>query len=96
MTFYGYGVGLPYTSNAAGDWFGVMDKRLELMSQMTGNETPDQLAAINALDKQYAIQEAQAKVEYEYTQNWIEANDKQRKKNGEQKRNLFNMGAIFC
>lgn len=93
MTISGYGV--PYSGDAAGNWFAVSDKRLALMSKVTGNESPSELGAIYAQDKKLALQEAQYKIEYDYTTAWQDANRQHRKDNVKKSRARLDSGVLF-
>jgi hypothetical protein len=89
------GVGFPYPSDSASDWFSIADKRLALMSRVTGRESPAELGAIYAYDKQLSIQEAQAKVKYEYTSQWQDSIKLMQKKESERRQRMIDNGVIF-
>ena len=81
--------------SAADDMFTYADKRMALANRVTGQETPEQLAAIQQQDKQLALKQIQAEVRYEYYNAWQEQREQRRKKAREQHQRLFEMGAIF-
>ena len=76
--------------------FSYADRLIARTGAVTGQESPAQLLALNAEEKQDALRKARADFEakfdwgrFEQAENW---QDKERK----QKQNLFNMGAIFA
>jgi len=75
--------------------FRAGDARLALSNQMTGNETPAQLVAIQALDKKLALTQIQGEVEYQWQSAHLDQAMAMRQKMREQKQRLFDMGAIF-
>ena len=92
MSIQGFGV---YNGNAANDMFSIADKRLALMSQVTGNESPDQLGAIYSQDKSLALQEANAQTTYDYTTAWQDSVQQHKKKDVQHRRDQLNNGVIF-
>lgn len=75
--------------------FRAGDARLALANQVTGQETPAQLAAIQALDKELSLNQIQGEVEYQYQMAWQDQASRMRDQWRDQKKRLFEMGAIF-
>jgi hypothetical protein len=92
-----YGVGSlgGQASDAAFSLQGIDEARLALANRVTGNETPEQLAAIQKLDKALELKRAQAQLNYDYHSAWFEHQQARRKKNRDQRQRLFEMGVIF-
>jgi hypothetical protein len=67
-----------------------------LANRVTGNETPDQLIALNEQDKQLLFKGIQHKTNYEISNALQDASQRRRQKDREQRQRLFNMGAIFA
>jgi hypothetical protein len=93
VTISGYGV--PYPGDAAGNWFAASDKRLALMSQVTGNKSPTELGAIYAQDKKLSMQEAQYKFQYDYTTAWQDSNLQHRKDEVKKSKARLDAGVLF-
>jgi hypothetical protein len=90
----GFPAGL--ASSAGNDMFNYADARIALTNSVTGNETPEELVEIQRLDKGLELKQEQAKFNYQYATAWQEQQDQLIQKNREQKKRLFDMGAIFA
>lgn len=82
--------------DGAGAVFDANQGRLALANRVTGNESPQELIALNEADKRLQFQAIQGNLNYEYGYAWQEANERRRQKDREQRQRLFQMGAIFA
>lgn len=82
--------------DSSGGWMDAADKRTGLMNSVTGNESPEQLVALNQQDKGLALKQAQDGTNYQIANAMQEANERRRQKDREHHQSLFSMGAIFA
>ncbi len=94
MAGAGFATNLIY--DGAAGFFDANQQRMALANRVTGNETPEELIAINNQDKQLAFQGIRDKINYEIGNAMEEANERRRQKDREQRQRLFQMGAIFA
>jgi len=71
------------------------DARYKLMSQVRPDMTPAEIGFMGALDKRLALENVQAKVQYEYMTAWTDANMRHYQKEQERKRARLASGVIF-
>jgi hypothetical protein len=93
MSISGFPAGLGLS--AGNNMFSDMDARMELADSVTGNETPEQLAQIQAKDKQLALKKVKNELLYNYTDAWQEQLDRKIQKDRAQKKRLFDLGFLY-
>lgn len=75
--------------------FQYADARAALANQVTGHETPAQLAELQKKDKALELDQVQAKFNYAYGNAWQEQLEAIQKKKMEQKKRLFDLGFLY-
>lgn len=79
----------------AGDFFAINDKRMALANSVTGNETPEQIAAIGQADKDLSLQAAKAEIDQQVGDTWDAALQQMKKKAWEKHQQHISNGWLF-